>query len=71
MKTISILTTLTLSLLAQDSYSDKKIDMHGGNYNKIGDYSSGSFRNTRMDMSMFLDENSSKNITKQKIQTKK
>lgn len=71
MKTVLILTTLTLSLLAQNTYSDKKIDMHGGNYNNIGGYSSGSFRNSGMDMSMFLDKNSSKNMTKQKVQTKK
>jgi len=71
MKFILIVITLTCSLLAQNAYSDKKIDMHGGNHNSLTGNSSGGFRSTSMNMSMFLDKNTSKSMTKQSIQIKK
>ena len=73
MKLILLFLTTTLALLAQDSYSKGKIDMHGGsqdryynNYNSIGEYKDGGFRAPPVNMSKFLDRNSSKNETKSK-----
>ena len=71
MKFILVLIALGIYSLAQNNYSDKKIDMHGGNYDSLSGYSSGGFHNTSMGMSMFLDKNASKNTTKQNVKIKK
>ncbi len=66
MKIILFLLTLSSFIIAQDNYQKAKIDMHGGqfdNYNSIGGYKDGNFRKP-MDMSMYLDKNSTK--TKEK-----
>lgn len=67
---------LYTSLLGQNAYSDRKIDMHGGNtnlydnYNSIGGYKGGEFRKS-LGRSILLDKNSTKNITTKNNQAKK
>ena len=78
MKSLFFFIIPVLFLNAQETYQKGNINMHGGhqdgyfnNYNSIGGYKDGGLRNRRMNMSMFLDNNSSKNTNKQGVQIKK
>ena len=68
MKYFLLISLSLLSLFAQETYQKGKIDMHGGsqdnyfnNYNNRGSYKDGGFKNSSMNMSKFLDKNTSKN----------
>ena len=68
MQIFMLLLTLSLTLVAQD-YQKGKIDMHGGqfdNYNSIGGYKGGGFRQAFSSMSKHLDKNTSKTKEKTK-----
>lgn len=78
MKSLFFFIIPVIFLNAQETYQKGKIDMHGGhqdsyfnNYNSIGGYKDGGLRNSRISMSMSLDNNNSKNINKQSAQIKK
>ena len=78
MKFLFLFIIPVLFLSAKETYQQAKIDMHGGNqddyfnnYNSIGGYKDGRLRNNEMSMSMFLDNNSSKNTNKKSAQIKK
>ncbi len=66
MKYLILSIFICLNLTAQNYTNDKKIDMHGGNHSSLGGYSSGGFRTQGMNMSAFLDKNSSKTIQQTK-----
>lgn len=76
MKLLFTLLTLTYTLLAQDTYSSGKIDMHGGQNSSFGSYKSngytnGGFRSSTRSMSSFLDKNASKKNHSKKSDSKK
>ena len=75
MKILFIASLLFISLFAQDAikYQQGKIDMHGGkfdNYNSIGGYKDGDFRKQAMNLSKFLDKNSSAKASEKKVSPK-
>ena len=75
MKTLWTLLLLSSSIFAQDAikYQQGKIDMHGGefdNYNSIGGYKDGNFRNASSNLSRFLDKNTSKKTLDKKLPLK-
>ena len=69
MKFILLISTILLILSAQGSYTQGKIDMHGGSQDKYYNNfnSNGAFRSSSTNMSKFLDRNSTKNITVDKV----
>ena len=56
---------LAITLNAQYNYSNQKIDMHGGNHNALGAQNAArSYQNRMMNISKYLDKNSSKTLNK-------
>ena len=73
MKLLALLLTLSISLFAQNAFSDKKIDMHGGkydNYNGMGAYKTGGFHQS-MSLSQLRDTNATKSSLQQEKKTSK
>lgn len=69
MKSLFIMFFLFLSLSAQESYTQGKIDMHGGKdtYGSFSTRNYGNFSTSPMNMSQFLDKNLSKNSPQTKV----
>ena len=76
MRFMIVFIVLYTSLSGQNAYSDRKIDMHGGNtnvydnYNSIGGYKDGGFRKS-LERSMLLDKNSTKHSSNKNRYKKK
>ena len=63
MKLLLILSLVILALIAEENYTQGKIDMHGGNHNSYGSggsFNKGGFRNSLMDMTKIVDKNATK-----------
>ncbi|PHQ92694.1 MAG: hypothetical protein COB42_00835 [Sulfurimonas sp.] len=66
MKIVLIFLVTLVSLIAEETYTQGKIDMHGGD-NSYNDYTNKNYKgfsNSRIDMSKFLDKNTSKDLNK-------
>ncbi|MDQ7044614.1 MAG: hypothetical protein Q9M32_01685, partial [Sulfurimonas sp.] len=60
-----------LTLIAQETYTQGKIDMHGGSQeayrSNFTSFGTAGFRNSRADMSKFLDKNTTKKTLAKKL----